>query len=98
MMVLNPRHSRKHKSGLGPEVSALFTSGPSLRCRDAWAVRHARVTAMFGGIKVAAAVALVVAVGSLAGLAPELPARQRPRQTRHCPRPEADRRASTTAP
>ena len=33
---------------------------------------------MFGGIKAAAAVALVVAVGSLAGLAPELPATAAP--------------------
>ena len=47
-------------------------------CGAAWAARHARVTAMFGGMRVAAAVALVVAVGSLAGLASELPATAAP--------------------
>jgi hypothetical protein len=42
---------------------------------------------MFGGIKVATAVALVVAVGSLAGLAPELPATAAPAADTSLPTP-----------
>jgi hypothetical protein len=42
---------------------------------------------MFGGIKVAAAVALVVAVGSLAGLASDLPATAAPAADTSLPTP-----------
>ena len=44
---------------------------------------------MFGGIKVAAAVALVVAVGLLAGLAPEPPATAAPATARRPPTPRS---------